>query len=184
VTDHVIGNTAVPRELKWKDKIGGFFAGYETAKTAGERLGLDVFFGFEHSDGGNDFLILGLGREFMLKNSDMGKVGLKEFLRRVRAAGGFIIHAHPFKEQPWIESIRLVPGFTDAVEVVNGAETLYNPESNGRALWYANEYNLIKAGGSDTHAVGYAALTGVAAPRRAKDINDLIAMIREGAEVI
>ena len=50
VTDHFFnGNTAVPRELPWRERVERFCLGYEHARKEGERIGLDVFFGFEYA---------------------------------------------------------------------------------------------------------------------------------------
>jgi hypothetical protein len=44
VTDHFYnGNTAVPRNLPWKEWVKQFCRGYEEARNEGERQGLDVF---------------------------------------------------------------------------------------------------------------------------------------------
>ena len=48
VTDHFI--TENPRDYKglsWPQKLDVFFRGYELAKSAGDQLGVQVFFGWE-----------------------------------------------------------------------------------------------------------------------------------------
>ncbi len=76
------------------------------------------------------------------------EIGLVPLLKRVRAAGGYIIHAHPFAEAPWIESIRLYPRLVDAVEIVNNG---CDATVNARAAWYAAQYGLAATAGSDAH---------------------------------
>ena len=50
ITDHFFnGNTAVPKNLPWKERVNLFVAGYESAKQQGDQIGLDVFFGFEYA---------------------------------------------------------------------------------------------------------------------------------------
>ena len=41
----------------------------------------------------------------------------------VRAEGGFIVQAHPFRESNYIDMIRLLPRKVDAVEVNNACIT-------------------------------------------------------------
>ena len=54
VTDHFFnGNTAVPRELPWRERVRLFCLGYERARDEGEKIGLDVFFGFEFARAGD-----------------------------------------------------------------------------------------------------------------------------------
>ena len=187
ITDHFTGSTTVPKHYKWKDRVDHFFTGFEAAKAEGDKCGLDVFASLEYSDRGNDFLFYGAGKEFLLENPDMRDIGLPSLLKRVRDAGIFIIHAHPFLQADWIPEIKLVPEFTDAVQVTHSGS---RPPSAAEALdrrarWYADEYGLIKVGGSDTHHFDRLRLSGIAAERKAKDIMDLVAMIKEGkTEVI
>ena len=50
ITDHFFhGNTCVDRSLPWADWVRLFCQGYEDAKKQGEKIGLDVFFGWEYS---------------------------------------------------------------------------------------------------------------------------------------
>ena len=57
VTDHFFnGNCTVDRRLPWADKVELFCKGYENAKAEGDKIGLDVFFGFEYCVEGADFL--------------------------------------------------------------------------------------------------------------------------------
>ena len=44
VTDHFFnGNTIIPKELDWKQKVDLLYQGYESAKSEGDKIGLDVF---------------------------------------------------------------------------------------------------------------------------------------------
>ena len=180
ITDHFIGNTTVPPHFNWKDRVNYFCTGYNAAREEGERLGLDVFFSLEFSDMGNDFLLYGIEREFLLENPDMGDIGMTKLLRRARDAGAFIIHAHPFIQEIWIDSIRLVPSLIDAVEVINGGGGA-DEKFIRRAMWYAEEYGLLKTGGTDTHHFDIEGkLTGIAVEHRAENILDLAMQIKTG----
>ena len=44
VTDHFFnGNTTVPRDLPWEERVELFCKGYENAKAKGDEIGLDVY---------------------------------------------------------------------------------------------------------------------------------------------
>jgi len=180
ITDHFIGNTTVPPYYNWKNRVDYFCKGYNAAHEEGKKLGLDVFFSLEYSDTGNDFLLYGIEPEFLLENPDMGDIGMTKVLRRARDAGAFIIHAHPFLQAYYIDSIRLVPSLIDAVEVVHGGGGS-GKEFTRRNMFYAEEYGLLKTGGTDTHHFDIEGkLTGIALEHRAENILDLAAQIKAG----
>lgn len=180
ITDHFTGNTTVPKDASWEERIERFQDGYRAAKAEGDKSGLDVFFGLEYSDKGNDFVFLDIGPDWLLANPDMRDIGLVPLLQRVRAAGGFITHAHPFAIARWIPAITLVPQWVDAVEVINGGES---DENNARALWfyeqYKDIYNLRKVASTDTHESN-ARFTGIILQKRVADIPELINEIKAG----
>ena len=61
------------------------------------RIGLKVFWAPEFSSKCNDFLFLGLSKEWWKEQSDYFELPINDQLDRVRNAGGFIIHAHTYK---------------------------------------------------------------------------------------
>ena len=49
ITDHFLnGNTCAPAGLSWSEKVDILCSGYENAKKCGDKIGLDVFFGWEY----------------------------------------------------------------------------------------------------------------------------------------
>lgn len=71
VTDHFFyGNTAVDRSLPWKDWVEQFCKGYEHAKEEGDKIGLQVFFGWESGYHGTEFLIYGLNKEWLFEHPE------------------------------------------------------------------------------------------------------------------
>ena len=96
VTDHNWGgNTAVNRRLPWKKFVEQFAKGYEKAKAVGERIGLDVFFGWESGYRATEFLIFGLSPAWMLAHPELWDASIEEQFALVHAGGGLVIHAHP-----------------------------------------------------------------------------------------
>lgn len=149
VTDHFYrGNTAADRNLPWEEFVDSFCTGYENARKKGEEIGLKVFFGWEECFDGADMLIYGLDKEWLKKHPEMIKWSPEENYYNVRAAGGFVVQAHPYRMRSYIKGIRLFPEYCDAVEVENKCN--YKIE-NVRAVNYAKDFGLRMTGGSDIH---------------------------------
>lgn len=179
VTDHFEGNTTVPKGTPWRERIEQFYHnGYEIAKAEGDKIGIKVFFAPEESLRCNDFLLLGLSKDWWLAQEDYFDLAPNDRFDRIHAGGGYIIHAHPFAEAPWIESIRLFPRKVDAVEVFNGGGS---EEFNRNAIWYAKAYGLRMTGGTDTHTAEEKNLCGIESPRECFTVEDIIDVIRDGS---
>lgn len=177
ITDHFFnGNSTVPRNLPWKKRIELFMQGYRAAKMRGDGVGVDVLFGWEISYHGTDFLTYGLGEEWLLKNENCDLLSLGDYSDLVHRSGGYIVHAHPFREADYIDMIRLLPRKVDAVETINACRTDFE---NSMANQYADNYSLAKICGSDNH-VGY--LDRVAAlviDFRAKNSGEIMKAVME-----
>ncbi len=158
VTDHNWGgNTAVDRNLDWEEWVDVFVSGYEHAKAEGDRIGLDVFFGYEAGYRGTEFLIYGIDPVWMRSTPQILNASVEEQYRLVHAAGGMVIHAHPFREESYIPEIRLYPEWVDGVEAVNATHSNSkssghnNPAFDDKAIAYARKYKLPMSAGSDIH---------------------------------
>lgn len=178
ITDHFFnGNCAVPKDLEWEERINLFCKGYEAAKARGDEIGLDVFFAWENSYHGNDFLTYGLDREWLLAHPYCDLLPLKTYLQLVKESGGYSVQAHPFRRADYIEMIRLLPFEVDAVEAINAA---CSDLENKIADFYASHYKLPKFCGSDNH-IGmrdrYAALE---LDFKAKSVDDIISAVKAG----
>lgn len=183
VTDHFFnGYTAIRGNYSWDEKISLFVKGYEDAKEEGDRLGLDVYFGFEYNFHGTEFLIYNYGEEKLRAYPEIMTDNIEKALTRVRNEGGFVVHAHPFRNEPYInDPNRIFPEYVDAVEVINTHNK--TKESNRRALEYAEKYNLIKFGGSDTHST-QPEDGGMLFARKPESLDDIIEMARKEECVI
>lgn len=152
VTDHFLGgNTTVPPQLGWKRKVELFCRGWELAKEAGEKLGLKVFFGWEHADKGTDFLTYGLDKAWLLDMENVNTMPIGDYLDFVRAQGAYVVHAHPFREDFYIPAIQLFPRKVDGVEIINANRKDFE---NRLAEEYAKNYGLAVFAGSDNHTAG------------------------------
>lgn len=177
ITDHFFNNpsTTVPfRDLPWKEAVAQYCRPYEVAKQEGDRIGLDVFFGFENSYQGNDILTFGLDCAWIQAHPEIMDMSIRAYCEFARSQGGLVIHAHPFREAKYIDLIRLLPRSVDGVEILNGS---CNDFENERAAEYARNYGLAVTGGSDYHRPK-PYLCGVDSPVRFRTVDDFCAAVR------
>lgn len=179
ITDHFFnGNCAVTNFSSWEDRVEKFCAGYENAKAEGDRIGLKVFFGFEYSYFGADILTYGVDKQWLLDNPDVSSISFYQFAERVHKAGGYLVHAHPFREADWyIHEIKLLPKWVDAVEVHNSGNS--KQEFNDRAKWYALQFDKPFTAGTDNHHLSTERLSGVETSQPLESISDYIDAVRE-----
>jgi len=179
ITDHFFGgNTCIDTSLSWEDRINLFCKGYEEAKKTGDKIGLQVFFGLEQTFEYTDFLIYGLDKEWLLMHPEIEKCTIAQQYKLVKEFGGMVIHAHPFRDRPYIDQIRLYPNLVDGVEVINYGN--YEDE-NMNAYKYAKEYNLPMTCGSDGH--GHQVLGGgIRTNIKLNSIEDYIDLILSGKD--
>lgn len=190
VTDHNWGgNTAVYRTKPWREWVNEFVKGYEDAKLMGDKIGLDVFFGYEAGFQGTEFLIYGVDKDFMLTHPELRQASVEEQYRLVKQAGGMVIHAHPFREEFYIPEIRLYPDHVDGVEGINAthsnkkSKSHYDPAFDQRAIAYARENRLPMTAGSDIHMTALLG-GGVAFKRKLIDIYDFIKAVSGGEDYL
>ena len=190
VTDHNWGgNTCVDRNLQWTDWIDSYCEGYRDAKQAGEKIGLDVFFGMEAGFEGTEFLLYGIDKTWLKEHPEIKEASVEELYTMMKATGGMMIHAHPFREEYYIPEIRLFPEFVDGVEGINATHsnmlsTGHNdPAYDERAIAYARKHDLPMTAGSDIHTTKLLG-GGIAFKRRLNSIQDFIKAILEGEDYI
>ena len=178
VTDHFLNaNTTAKPEMSWEEKVAVQFAGYENAKKTGDRIGLDVFSGWEYTVGGSDFLTYGLDKQWLLKHPESVGLPPNDYFDLVHAEGGYISHAHPFREDWYIDMIRLFPRKCDAVEVINSCR---KPLENEMAKLYADKYGLPYTAGSDNHHAAQTRLSGIETDEKIRDIQHFIEILKTG----
>ena len=152
ITNHFIdGNINIDRSLPYEERIEFYFSTHEEAKMIGEEIGISVFFGIESSYRGTDFLIYGLEKEWFLEHPEIEEMKKSDFLKLAADSGALIIQAHPYREAPYIDHIRLFPRHVHGVEIYNAS---MSAETNEMARIYAEHYGLIKFAGSDNHRGG------------------------------
>lgn len=177
LTDHFIhGNTCVPSDLPWDDRIQHYYDAYLAAKEAAEPLDFDVLFGIEHAYGnGLEALCYGIDLPFLLENPDIPSLSIGAFSERVHAYGGLLIQAHPYRYGGW--EIQLPMEHLDGIEVCNAGNS---PEKNRMAMELAEGTDWIRTAGSDLHHIGEAKLgtTGIALPYRVRTGQELVTALK------
>ena len=177
VTDHFInGYTTCPKNLPWEEKMRFFASGYEEAKKAGDKVGLDVFFGWEFTIKGADFLTYGLDLDFLIAHPRLDRMRIEDYSDLVRKSGGYIAQAHPYRDAYYIEHNHPVrPHLIDGVEVYNS----YDSESvNSRAYAFALDNNLPMQSGTDSHGRVDRWYRGIVLEEKAESIHDIIDAIK------
>jgi predicted metal-dependent phosphoesterase TrpH len=179
VTDHFFNaNIGCPSRLPWEEKVDYLFRGYRAAKEEGDRIGLSVFKGWETNTGGREFLTYGLDEDFLLANPDIAKVGVTEYLERVTAAGGWVIHAHPFRKASYIPDYEPDPTLVEAFEVFNAGNK--DPSFDEKALAMAERFGLIQTAGADAHSVEAVREGAMGFPSPLSSLAELVAALRRG----
>ena len=180
VTDHFFnGNTAVPANLHWHERVTLFCKGYENALREASRMGMHVLFGLEFGYHATEFLTFGLTPEFLHDHPGMAAWSPEVFFKEVHRAGGYVSHAHPFREASYIPHIRLYPEGVDAVEIRNASHM--NPEWDRKALAYAREHGLAMTAGSDSHDANRLFGGGMVFHQAIGSAEELIQAIRNNA---
>jgi len=193
VTDHFINSSSTcfvkfdweNTAFDWEEAMKFVVAGYNAAKEEGDKIGFDVFFGWEFmvKGTGTDLLTYGLEPDFLLKNPYMHTLDLADYSELIRSNGGFITQAHPYRNRGYIKQVGPVDAqYVDAIEVYNAADP---DETNVLALEFAKEHNLPMQAGSDSHHVDIPFASGIILDTRATSSMDIINAIKnETAQLI
>ena len=120
----------------------------------------------------------GLDEEWLLNHPEVMDIELTEYCDLVHKSGGFIIHAHPFRHDDYIDMIRLIPGYVDGVEVLNSS--MKDENVNKMAEIYADFYKLLKTSGSDLHYFERERISGIKTENRITSAADMLKELKSG----
>ena len=178
ITNHFIdSNINIDRHLPYSDRINFFFSDYEEGVKIGKELGIKVFPGLEITCESAHLLIYGIDKAWLLER-DVEKLDKREMLKLMKEAGALIIHAHPFRGIPNLESVPLFPQYAHGVEWYNASRADYE---NQMAKLYVENTGLIPFAGSDNHRAGKAGrLGGVESDVPVESEADFIRLVCEG----
>lgn len=190
ITDHNWGgNTAVDRSLPWEQWLDKFFEGYYHAKEEGDKIGLQVFLGYEAGYGGPEFLIYGFSVDDIKKHPELKNATVEEQLEIIHSINGMVIQAHPYREASYISEVITYENFVDGLEIVNACHS-NSPDKcrdkcvyDEKAIALGKKCNLPGTAGSDQHSVE-PILGGVAFPTKLTDIHDYIRRIKNREDYV
>ena len=182
VTDHFYnGHSSLSRSLPWREWVNRFCRGFENAWEEGQRQGLDVFFGWEESFGAyDDYLIYGLDKNWLLEHPEVKKWTRGEQYRAVKAAGGCVVQAHPFRQHNYISKLVLSSGCVDAVEAANAGNE--DDSYDSLAFRYAKKIGKPITAGTDIHTAFLlygGDIFGVYLDKKLNSIADYVDVIRK-----
>ena len=181
VTDHFFGgNTAVSQRLPWREQVHAFCAGYEAAWDEGQRRGFQVLFGWEQAYDGDEYLIYGLDKAWLLDHPEVKGWSRAEQYAEVSRAGGCVVQAHPFRDRSYIRRIHLNTACVDGAEVFNAANPM---EVNVQAYRYAKNLGLSMLAGSDIHYLPWPTMSGVSFDTPLANELDFAARVRGRAPI-
>lgn len=181
LTDHFIfGNTAVPRDLPWEERMQRYYNAYLDARQAAEGLDFDVIFGIEHAYGdGKEVLIYGVDLHFLLSNPDIPQLTLDELVDRVHDYGGIVIQAHPYRDRSYVNmNVGPRADIVDGIEVYNAFD---KPGEDKKALELSKQKDYILTTGGDIHNAADAKIgfAGILLPYRVHDEKAFVQALQE-----
>ena len=159
--------------------VDNYIAEYELTKKYGDEIGCKVFFGIEVTMERYPkvhMLIYGLGPDFLRAHPDIFDCTQAELYNLVKACGGLLIQAHPFRNGTTVLDTALL----DGIEI--NCHPLYKNAYSRELLQIAEENRLIVTCGGDFHADTYHPTCGMYLPDNAKDCKDIMAYLLSPAE--
>lgn len=179
ITNHFLdGNINIDQSAPYEEKIDFYFSDYEEGKKIGQKIGLDVFCGLELSYQGTDFLVYGLSKDWYLAHPEIMRMPKSKELLFLMESGALVIQAHPYREDSYIDHIRLFPRCVQGVEVLNACR---KELENRMASLYADAYGLVRTAGSDNHhGARQRLLAGMEADTPLSDEADFIRRVLAG----
>lgn len=183
ITNHFYrGNTCVDRSLEWHEFVETYERDWLKGKEFGKALGIDVIFGVEEVySRGKEVLIYGITPDEFKTETDFKHYNLEQISAFVRSHGGFLCHAHPFRDREYIPDPNKAPDHTllDGVEVFNSCD----PDNrNQLALEFADKYGLKRLSGGDIHSISASTFgtSGIAVAQRITDTKELASVLHSG----
>ena len=170
-------------DIPWTDKIASFVSGYEEAKEAGKKYGMNVIlaaeFGFVNAFPYNHYLAYGVTADFLAKCEKILEQDISALAPFAKQNNIFLVQAHPYRDEECFPT----PEYVDAIEVYNS-----NPghrDFSEKSFELAKKHGLYMTAGSDAHGNKCAARSGVLSECEIKTAQDFIELIKSGkAEIV
>ena len=152
------------------DKLGAFLTGYRRMQEECIRIYRGAELRFDECD--NDYLLYDWPDELLADPEAVFRMGIAAFAPLARQAGALLIQAHPYRKG----CTPAIACYLDGVEVCN-----LNPRHenfNARAEEYAQQFHLLRTGGSDCHRLEDIAAGGILSETLPSDEKELVALLR------
>ncbi len=183
ITDHFYhGNTCVNRKLPWDKFVDAYELNFLNAKAIGDEIGIDVILGFEeiYNSDMKEVLIYGITPAELKAETDFINYNLEQIFEFVERCGGFLSHAHPFRNRAYIKNTDMEPNHKalHGVEVFNVTDS---DDRNKMALEFAEKYGLKQLSGGDIHtADNRLGTSGIAVEKPIHDTKQLAKVLHSG----
>ena len=183
VTDHYSRDTFRYLQIditRPGDMVTPFLEGWRRMVEECSGRGVKVYRGAElrFDECGNDYLLYNYPDELLADPEKIFRMGIAAFAPVAHEAGALIVQAHPYRK-------RCTPAFAcyiDGVEVQN--RNLGHENHNARAAEYAEQFGLLRTGGSDCHCTDEIGRGGIVAPSLPEDDAAFVRLLREGGYTI
>lgn len=165
-------------DIPWNEKIALFMRGYDNAKAAGDKLGINVIFAVEFTvdktplGNRNHYLLYGVNKEFFNKSEDIFDMPIEQLYPYAKENGILVIQAHPLRK-----GNTPTPEYVDGLEAINTNPRQKNDDKE--VLELARKFNLPVSSGSDTHRTEDI-LSGVLTEYEIKTAEDFIKAFKFG----
>ena len=183
ITDHFYrGNTAIDRKLPWDMFVESYELNWLDGKALGDEIGIDVIFGIEevYNRDMKEVLIYGITPDELKAETDFRHYTLEQIFEFVDSHGGFLSHAHPFRDREYIKNpdTEPNPNALHGVEVFNVSDP---DDRNKMAANFAKKHGLLPLSGGDVHAVGpRLGTSGIAVEKPIHDTKELAQVLHSG----
>ena len=138
-----------------------YIAEYEYTKRLGDEMGMKVFFGVEvtwEESTNVHILLYGVSPEFVLEHPTMYDYSQKKLYEVVKAAGGAMIQAHPYRNGATV----LDTDYLDGLEI--NCHPLYGTSEAEKLIPIAQRNGLIMTCAGDFHADTYRPISATILP--------------------
>ncbi len=149
---------------------------YHYTVKCGESIGVKVFYGIEVTMEYNIYvhmLVYGVDTQFLKRHSDLWDLTQEELYKTVKAEGGFLVQAHPFRNGTTVVDTK----FIDGVEI--NCHPRYKNSHAAELEKIAKDNNLVVTCGGDYHNDTYRPECGMYLPDSIKDGIELGKYLKE-----
>lgn len=177
ISDHLAKETfSHMLDATWQEKIDFFMTGYEKAKKAGEKYGMNIILSAEISleANNNHYLVYGIDREYLYGLEAVFDNDIDAIYEYTKNCGAFLVQAHPLRDRKFTAT----PESVDAFELHNSNSHHENFDED--VLEIVKKYGLPVTAGSDSHRPDDVAMSGIETEFEIKTADDYISAVKKG----